>query len=227
MLSEKYRNTTLKSYNTRLRDGVEVPRDPEVFMAAIKRVLSSKLNNISKNFFLEQMLRTLPSKNKLMKMGKEDFTGFDGSNQCSVCEVLSDSCHQLAYCVFPHYALYALNNCSWWKSMYPNIELNYINLEFHTPIADKIDSAVQLQLDNLFLEIKAQGFHLWQSPNFHRLTATHLHILLIRSCKNIIELLKGLRRPAVQWELLVNLLDSLIQDDQVLTELYRNDFSHL
>ena len=70
MVKEKYKSTIMKSYQTRIRDQAEVPRDPQEFHKAISRILRGQKNNEAKNFFLEQMLRILPSKNKLFKMNK-------------------------------------------------------------------------------------------------------------------------------------------------------------
>ena len=70
MVKEKYKDTIMKSYQTRIRDCAEVPRDPQEFHIAISRILKGQKNNETKNFFLEQMLRILPSKNKLYKMNK-------------------------------------------------------------------------------------------------------------------------------------------------------------
>ena len=70
MVKEKYKSTIMKSYQTRIRDQAEVPRDPQEFHKAISRILRGQKNNEAKKFFLEQMLRILPSKNKLFKMNK-------------------------------------------------------------------------------------------------------------------------------------------------------------
>ena len=70
MVKEKYKSTIMKSYQTRIRDQAEVPRDPQEFHKAISRILRGQKNNEAKKIFLEQMLRILPSKNKLFKMNK-------------------------------------------------------------------------------------------------------------------------------------------------------------
>ena len=127
------------------------------FKRSVNRILNGNLNNISKNFFLEQMLRTLPSENKLMKMNMSNFSGYDGTRECTVCGVLSDSSHLLAYCIFPTYALYALNNLEVWKSKFPNLSLNQLHLEFQTSIHK--DSSLIAQLDLLFIKTKTMGFN--------------------------------------------------------------------
>jgi hypothetical protein len=125
----------IKSYFTRIKDGAEAPLDPQVFQDAVSRVMSSRLNIIYLNFQLELYLRVLPSKNKTFKMGIENIDGYDGSPTCTRCNVVSDSSHQAAYCIFPTYSLYALNNSTKWKSEAGVCEeLNPIQLEFHTPV---------------------------------------------------------------------------------------------
>ena len=60
MMNASYKGKLLNSYCTRIRDKVEVPRDPDDLKRPVNRVLNGDLNNILTNFFLEQMLRTLP-----------------------------------------------------------------------------------------------------------------------------------------------------------------------
>ena len=98
MINDSYKGKILNSYETRIRGPGGGPQGIHTFD---QQNLNGKLNNISKNFFLEQMLRTLTSKNKLMKMNATDFSGYDGTREGTVCGVLSDSSHLLAYCIFP------------------------------------------------------------------------------------------------------------------------------
>ena len=110
MTKSKYKCVIMNSYQTRIRDGAEVPRDPIEFHV--------RINNEDKNFFLEQILRVLPSKNKLLKMDRLETPGFDGTNICVQCSVLSDSSHQITYCILPTYAVYALNTLPSWKEKF-------------------------------------------------------------------------------------------------------------
>ena len=87
MIKDSYKDTIMKSYQTRIRDRAEVPRDPLEFQKAITRILRGQKNNKTKNFFLEQMLRILPSKNKLFKMNRlearrDEILYHDATNSC-------------------------------------------------------------------------------------------------------------------------------------------------
>ena len=65
MIKNKYKDVIMNSYQTRIRDGAEVPRDPTDFQRSITRIMQGRVNHEARNFFLEQMLRILLSKNKL------------------------------------------------------------------------------------------------------------------------------------------------------------------
>ena len=57
MTRDKYKNVIMNSYQTRIRDGAEAPRDASEFQRSITRIMQGQINNEAKNFFLEQMLR--------------------------------------------------------------------------------------------------------------------------------------------------------------------------
>ena len=232
MVKESYKSTIMKSYQTRIRDRVEVPRDPQEFHKAITRILRGQKNNETKNFFLEQMLRILPSKNKLYKMnqlrnGEDGAPHYDTTNSCIQCNVISDSSHQVAYCIFPTYAIYALNNLPAWKDKLSELKLNPLNLEFHTDIFSIQDASLKLQTDLVLLNIKKQGFDLWKDPLFYRMSPRRLHVILIRCIKNLSELTKGTSRSRRSYWWIEAILEGLIQEEDTLTEFYRIKFDHL
>ena len=233
MIKEKYKDTTMRAYKTRIRDGAEVPRDPQEFNKAISRILRGQRNNEAKNFFLEQMLRILPSKNKLYKMNKlrnegEDPPPYDApTDSCIQCNVISDSSHQSAYCVFPNYSIYALNSLPIWKDKLPGIKLNPLILEFHTDLASIQDPSLKLQTDLVLINIKQEGFNLWRDPLFYRITPRRLHVILVRCVKNLLELTKGVSKSKQAYWWIEAVLDNLIQEEDPLTEFYRIEFDHL
>ena len=232
MIKESYKDTTMKSYQTRIRDRAEVPRDPLEFHKAITRILRGQKNNETKNFFLEQMLRILPSKNKLFKMNRlgsrrGEIPHHDATNSCIQCNVLSDSSHQVAYCIFPTYSIYALNNLAIWKEKLPGLTLNPLNLEFHTDIFNIQDASLKHQTDLILLNIKKQGFDLWKDPLFYRLSPRRIHVILLRSLKNLLELTKGTSKSRRSFWWIESILEALIQEEDALTEFYRIKFDHL
>ena len=234
MIKEKYKDTTMRAYKTRIRDCAEVPRDPQEFNKAISRILRGQRNNEARNFFLEQMLRILPSKNKLYKMNKLRNEGEDHpppddapTDSCIQCNVISDSSHQAAYCVFPKYSIYALNSLPIWKDKLPGIKLNPLILEFHTDLASIQDPSLKLQTDLVLINIKQEGFNLWRDPLFYRITPRRLHVILVKCVKNILELTKGVSKSKQAYWWIEAILDNLIQEEDPLTEFYRIEFDHL
>ena len=149
--------------------------------------MQGRINNDAKHFILEQTLRILPSKNKLLKMNRLETPGSDGTNICVQCNVLSDSSHQIAYCIFPTYAIHALNNLPNWKEKLPATKLNTLILEFQTRINSIQDSKLKHQTDLVLLAINRQGFEFWRDPIFYRMSAGRMHVLLVRTLKNLSE----------------------------------------
>ena len=143
-----------------------------------------------------------------MKMNMSSFRGYDGTRECTVCGVLSDSSHLLAYCIFQTYSLYALNNLEVWKSKFPNLSLNQLHLEFQTSIHK--DSSLIAQLDLLFIKTKTMGFNLGKDPTFHAMNARRLHIHLIRTVKNLLELIKDTKKSRRYYWWIESILEGLI-----------------
>ena len=232
MTRDKYKNVIMNSYQTRIRDGAEAPRDASEFQRSITRIMQGQINNEAKNFFLEQMLRILPSKNKLFKMKRletlhAETSNHDAANICIQCNVLSLSSHQAAYCIYPTYAIYALNNLSVWKEKLPSLTLNPLILEFHTEIYSLQDTSLKRQTDLIMLNIKKQGFELWRDPLFYRMSSRRLHIHLLRSLKSLLELTKGTSKSRRSYWWIETILEGLIQEENTLTEFYRTRFDPL
>ena len=222
----------MNSYQTRIRDGAEAPRDASEFQRSITRIMQGQINNEAKNFFLEQMLRILPSKNKLFKMKRletlhAETSNHDAANICIQCNVLSDSSHQAAYCIYPTYAIYTVNNLAAWKEKLPSLTLNPLILEFHTEIYSLQDTSLKRQTDLIMLNIKKQGFELWRDPLFYRMSSRRLHILLLRTLKNLLELTKGTSKSQRSYWWIETILEDLIQEENTLTEFYIMRFDHL
>ena len=103
------------------------------------------------------MLHLLPSKNKLLKMNRLEIPGHDATNICIQCDVLSDSSHQIAYCIYPTYVMYALNNLPVWKDKLPSLKLNPLIFEFQTGISTIQDSTLKHQTDLILLTLVMIG----------------------------------------------------------------------
>ena len=97
-------------------------------------------------------------------MKRLETAGYDATNICIQCDVLSDSSHQIAYCIYPTYVIYALNNLSIWKEKLPALKLNPLILEFQIGISTIQDSTLKQQTDLILLSIKKQGFWPLERP---------------------------------------------------------------
>ena len=51
MIKDKYKDVIMNAYQTRIRDGVEVPRDTTDFQRSITRIMQGRVNNEARNFF--------------------------------------------------------------------------------------------------------------------------------------------------------------------------------
>ena len=162
-----------------------------------------------------------------LRNGEDGAPHYDTTNSCIQCNVISDSSHQVAYCIFPTYAIYALNNLPAWKDKLSELKLNPLNLEFHTDIFSIQDASLKLQTDLVLLNIKKQGFDLWKDPLFYRMSPRRLHVILIRCIKNLSELTKGTSRSRRSYWWIEAILEGLIQEEDSLTEFYRSKFDHL
>ena len=162
-----------------------------------------------------------------LRNGEDGAPHYDTTNSCIQCNVISDSSHQVAYCIFPTYAIYSLNNLSIWKDKLSGLILNPLNLEFHTDISNIQDSSLKLQTDLILLNIKKQGFNLWKDPLFYRLFPRRIHVILLRSLKNLLELTRGTSKSRRSFWWIESILEALIQEEDALTEFYRIKFDHL
>ena len=91
----------LPALKTRAKDKLYTP-DKEMLTISLKRLFNMPIILYYKNFLLEQMNRTLNSRNKLYKFNLVE------SNQCSKCNIVSTTEHALFYCVFPTYFVHKL-----------------------------------------------------------------------------------------------------------------------
>ena len=106
-------NSSAPAIGTRKRDKLYFP-DKEIFDLSFRKIFSLPIFLHYKNFFFEQFLRILPSKNKLYKFNIAD------TNMCNKCNVICTIEHALFNCTFPKYFIHILarfldykfnNNC--------------------------------------------------------------------------------------------------------------------
>ena len=90
------------SIATRLRDQIYFP-DKELFFISFNKIFSLPIILHYKNFFFEQFLRVLPSRNKLFK-----FKYVENPNCLKCSNVICTTEHALFYCNFPRYFAHSL-----------------------------------------------------------------------------------------------------------------------
>ena len=91
----------LPALKTRAIDNLYIP-DKEMLSMSLKKLFNMPIILYYKNFLLEQINRTLNSRNKLFKFNLTD------SNFCSKCNIVSTTEHALFFCVFPTYFIHKL-----------------------------------------------------------------------------------------------------------------------
>lgn len=86
---------------TRIKDNIIFP-DEELFFNSYKKLLSMPIMLHFKNLFLEQINRTLTSKNKLFKFKLAE------TNLCVRCKCISNTEHEIFDCIFPKFFIHKL-----------------------------------------------------------------------------------------------------------------------
>ena len=94
-------NCELPSIKTRIRDKLYFP-DKEMFFLSFRKIFDMPLILHYKNFYIEQINRTLTSKNKMFKFKLTD------SNLCLKCNIISTTEHAIFECSFPKYFVHKL-----------------------------------------------------------------------------------------------------------------------
>ena len=160
----------LPSIMTRKRDKLFFP-DKELFELTIKKLFNLPIILHFKNFYLEQLNRTLPSKNKLFKFKLVD------SNICNKCNTESNTDHALFFCIFPSYFIHKL--AVFLDIKYNNGQPQFIFLKesfyLFNMYYDDFSLNVYTQLSNLILAAKDKSLKLskedcisnWNKNNLH------------------------------------------------------------
>ena len=172
----------LPALKTRVSDKLYIP-DKEMLSMSLKKIFSMPIILYYKNFILEQMNRTLNSKNKLYKFKLTD------SNLCSKCNIISSTEHALYFCVFPTYFIhklalfldYVLNDSK------PEFIFLKENFYLYNMFYEGFSNDFYLQLSHLILVAKDRSLKIsieddfikWDDNNFY----AHSILLSQFTCK--------------------------------------------
>jgi len=94
------------SYQSRINEGVDCPRNPVHFSDAYVFLGRAKIDSALKSFQLELLNRTLPSPRKLVRMGRQQ------DPNCVVCPgvAIASSAHTISDCTIPTFLSNFLTN---------------------------------------------------------------------------------------------------------------------
>ena len=166
-------NSTHPSIATRKRDKLFFP-DKETFDLSFRKIFSLPIFLHYKNFFFEQFLRILPSKNKLFKFNIAD------TNMCIKCNEICTIEHSLFYCIFPKYFIHILARFLDYK--YNNCRPEFIflkeNFYLFNIFYEEFSTNDYLQLTHLILITKDRSLKIsydkcllrWNANNFYAQT---------------------------------------------------------
>jgi hypothetical protein len=206
------------SFNTRIRDNVEVPRNPYVFVKAYRQLNTLKIMGPQVFFQWELLGRTLPSKNKLYK------SKLAQTDQCDACpNSLANSSHQAALCTIPTFFLHILRNCPVITAKIPLFELNSLYLEFSLPFKS-LDPKENSQLQDVMIRIKQLSFKAWKLDNFARWKPIILFAKILIVMQNAVQVREFAGLPV---DFLQNIVAFCMENCDSFYELYRIEFSHL
>ena len=179
-------NIELPSIMTRKRDNLFFP-DTEIFEMSIQKMFKLPIILQFKNFYLEQINRTLLSKNKLFKFKLIE------SNMCYKCKKTSSTEHALFECIFPSYFIHKLAvfldikyNCGQPQFIFLKEGFYLFNLYY-----DDFSYNVYTQLCNLIIAAKEKSLKLskeecimnWNKNNLyaHTILVTQFSFKLLQN----------------------------------------------
>ena len=155
------------AYETRIRDGEDVPRDQTLFTSAYIFICQSNIPSSFKSFQFELLNRTLISPRKLAKMHPE----FIEMSFCSHCQADASSLHYTTECILPTLARSFLNEFLRERN-FPeetwNSDLHYI---FSWPLDQMLSKELQSQLLLITICIKKASMDIHWEPRFINFTS--------------------------------------------------------
>jgi hypothetical protein len=159
---DKY-DIELPAIKTRQRDNLYFP-DKEMFSMTLHKLFKLPIILHFKNFYLEQINRTLSSKNKLFKWNLSD------SNLCAKCNIVSTTEHALLYCIFPTYFIHKL--AIFLDLKFNDGKPNFIflkeNFYLYNMYFEEFSENIYLQLSNFILAAKDRSLKFSKEENISK-----------------------------------------------------------
>ena len=174
------------SYQSRINEGVDCPRNPVHFSDAYVFLGRAKIDSALKSFQLELLNRTLPSPRKLVRMGRQQ------SPNCVVCPgvAIASSAHTISDCTIPTFFIKFFNK---FTQSYPPLvkyQLDTVVFEFSFPRLAQFTFNTEEQLQHLFIAVKQFAFFAHQEPRFDRLNNLIYYARILNIVKKTIRICK-------------------------------------
>ena len=159
-------NSVPPSYYTRIRDGVDAPRDVAHFCASYSFLKHAKIESMLKSFQFEVLGRTLLSSNKRFIFQQT------GNNICPVCpnRVIASSAHIIADCIIPTFFIKIFNSFAPTCPETAKLRLDTVNFEFGFHQPKCVSAEVNEQLQHIFFSIKKLALEAHKEPRLARWT---------------------------------------------------------
>ena len=210
LYKRKFENFCPPAYVTRLKDGVDAPRDANNFLKAYSFLANtSEIESKLKSFQFELLNRTLRSPNKAFKMRQIP------SNLCSLCSnnIVADTSHTVAHCVIPIFFIRIFNEfCK------VNLKLNKFKLtstlfEFSCPSPKLISKSTEIQIQHLFYAVK----HFALKAHFEERFTRWSKLIYFAKILNIVKLTSDVRKFAkCTYDILADFLNFLIENQYLI-----------
>jgi hypothetical protein len=193
------------SYQSRIRDGVDCPRNPVHFSDAYVFLGRAKIDSALKSFQLELLNRTLPSPRKLVRMGIQQ------DPHCVVCPgaPIASSAHTISDCTIPTFFIKFFNK---FTQSYPPLakyQLCTVVFEFSFPRLLQFTFSTEEQLHHLFIAVKQFASFAHQEPRFDRWNNLIYYARILNIAKKIIRTRTFAKLPS---DILEHFLDFAIDN---------------
>ena len=188
---------------TRIKDNISFP-DEELFYKSYNKLLSMPIMLHFKNLFLEQINRTLTSKNKLFKFKLVE------TNLCVKCKCVSTTEHEIFDCIFPKFFIHKLAlflDCKYNQSR-PEFIFLKENFYLYNMYYEDFSNNDYIQLSHLILASKDRSLKISKENKIVNWNENNLfaHSILLTQFT-----FKLLAKAGLENDLIANFLNFLTQ----------------
>ena len=201
----EFDNCLPPAYETRIRDGVDCPRDKTKFSASYLFIEKAPIPSSLKSFQLELLNRTLcsPAKMVNMKIWIE-------ANQdiCPFCHVLANTSHVVTYCVIPTMFFLIFKLFRPFCRPLSKFQLEPTSFEFSFPMGT-VPRQIEVELQHIFISIKRLSLLSHLEPRFSQWNRTVLYAKILTTAKSVFDVRRFSHQPCKISESLIQyMIDS-------------------